>query len=213
MLITTNKTMENDLNDLKDLKDLKDFKNYNLIFLVGLMGCGKTTIGQLLAEKLHYEFVDTDDLIVQNYQQDINTIFHEKGEKFFRNLETTTLQNVINNTKNTKNIKNIKNIKNNGKKYVISTGGGIVLKDENRQLLKQFGYNIYLQTDTNILVQRLMTDTQRPFLKNKENLAENLQNLYNQRNKFYLEVANLVIQTNNKNIDEIILNICRQKPL
>lgn len=201
MLITTNKTMENDLNDLKD------FKNSNLIFLVGLMGCGKTTIGQLLAEKLHYEFVDTDDLIVQNYQQDINTIFHEKGEKFFRNLETTTLQNVINNTKN------IKNIKNNGKKYVISTGGGIVLKDENRQLLKQFGYNIYLQTDTNILVQRLMTDTQRPLLKNKENLAENLQNLYNQRNKFYLEVANLVIQTNNKNIDEIILNICRQKPL
>lgn len=195
MLITTNKTMENDLNDLKD------FKNSNLIFLVGLMGCGKTTIGQLLAEKLHYEFVDTDDLIVQNYQQDINTIFHEKGEKFFRNLETTTLQNVIN------------NIKNNGKKYVISTGGGIVLKDENRQLLKQFGYNIYLQTDTNILVQRLMTDTQRPLLKNKENLAENLQNLYNQRNKFYLEVANLVIQTNNKNIDEIILNICRQKPL
>lgn len=204
MLITTNKTMENDLNDLNDLKDLKDFKNSNLIFLVGLMGCGKTTIGQLLAEKLHYEFVDTDDLIVQNYQQDINTIFHEKGEKFFRNLETTTLQNVINNTKN---------IKNNGKKYVISTGGGIVLKDENRQLLKQFGYNIYLQTDTNILVQRLMTDTQRPLLKNKENLAENLQNLYNQRNKFYLEVANLVIQTNNKNIDEIILNICRQKPL
>ena len=201
MLITTNKTMEN---------DLKDFKNSNLIFLVGLMGCGKTTIGQLLAEKLHYEFVDTDDLIVQNYQQDINTIFHEKGEKFFRNLETTTLQNVINNTKNTKNIKNIKN---NGKKYVISTGGGIVLRDENRQLLKQFGYNIYLQTDTNILVQRLMTDTQRPLLKNKENLAENLQNLYNQRNKFYLEVANLVIQTNNKNIDEIILNICRQKPL
>ena len=198
MLITTNKTMENDLNDLNDLKD---FKNSNLIFLVGLMGCGKTTIGQLLAEKLHYEFVDTDDLIVQNYQQDINTIFHEKGEKFFRNLETTTLQNVINNTKN------------NGKKYVISTGGGIVLKDENRQLLKQFGYNIYLQTDTNILVQRLMTDTQRPLLKNKENLAENLQNLYNQRNKFYLEVANLVIQTNNKNIDEIILNICRQKPL
>ena len=195
MLITNNKTMENDLNDLKD------FKNSNLIFLVGLMGCGKTTIGQLLAEKLHYEFVDTDDLIVQNYQQDINTIFHEKGEKFFRNLETTTLQNVIN------------NIKNNGKKYVISTGGGIVLKDENRQLLKQFGYNIYLQTDTNILVQRLMTDTQRPLLKNKENLAENLQNLYNQRNKFYLEVANLVIQTNNKNIDEIILNICRQKPL
>lgn len=210
MLITNNKTMENDLNDLNDLKDLKDFKNSNLIFLVGLMGCGKTTIGQLLAEKLHYEFVDTDDLIVQNYQQDINTIFHEKGEKFFRNLETTTLQNVINNTKNTKNIKNIKN---NGKKYVISTGGGIVLKDENRQLLKQFGYNIYLQTDTNILVQRLMTDTQRPLLKNKENLAENLQNLYNQRNKFYLEVANLVIQTNNKNIDEIILNICRQKPL
>ena len=207
MLITTNKTMENDLNDLNDLKDLKDFKNSNLIFLVGLMGCGKTTIGQLLAEKLHYEFVDTDDLIVKNYQQDINTIFHEKGEKFFRNLETTTLQNVINNTKN------IKNIKNNGKKYVISTGGGIVLKDENRQLLKQFGYNIYLQTDTNILVQRLMTDTQRPLLKNKENLAENLQNLYNQRNKFYLEVANLVIQTNNKNIDEIILNICRQKPL
>ena len=210
MLITTNKTMENDLNDLNDLKDLKDFKNSNLIFLVGLMGCGKTTIGQLLAEKLHYEFVDTDDLIVQNYQQDINTIFHEKGEKFFRNLETTTLQNVINNTKNAKNIKNIKN---NGKTYVISTGGGIVLKDENRQLLKQFGYNIYLQTDTNILVQRLMTDTQRPLLKNKENLAENLQNLYNQRNKFYLEVANLVIQTNNKNIDEIILNICRQKPL
>ena len=198
MLITNNKTMENDLNDLNDLKD---FKNSNLIFLVGLMGCGKTTIGQLLAEKLHYEFVDTDDLIVQNYQQDINTIFHEKGEKFFRNLETTTLQNVIN------------NIKNNGKKYVISTGGGIVLKDENRQLLKQFGYNIYLKTDTNILVQRLMTDTQRPLLKNKENLAENLQNLYNQRNKFYLEVANLVIQTNNKNIDEIILNICRQKPL
>lgn len=195
MLITTNKTMEN---------DLKDFKNSNLIFLVGLMGCGKTTIGQLLAEKLHYEFVDTDDLIVQNYQQDINTIFHEKGENFFRNLETTTLQNVINNTKN---------IKNNGKKYVISTGGGIVLKDENRQLLKQFGYNIYLQTDTNILVQRLITDTQRPLLKNKENLLDNLQNLYNIRNKFYLEVANLVIQTNNKNIDEIILNICRQKPL
>lgn len=162
------------------------------------MGCGKTTIGQLLAEKLQREFVDTDDLIVKNYQQDINTIFHEKGENFFRILETNTLQNVINNANTTNN---------NGKKYIISTGGGIVLKSENRQLLKKFGYNIYLQTNTNILAQRLINDTQRPLLKNKENLLDNLQNLYNQRNKFYLEVANLVIHTDNKNLDEIILNI------
>lgn len=172
----------------------------NLIFLIGLMGCGKTTIGKSLAKHLGYDFTDTDDLIVKNYQQDINTIFHEKGEKFFRNLETNTLQNVISNAKN------------NEKKYIISTGGGIVLKDENRQLLKQFGYNVYLQTDINILAQRLINDTQRPLLKNKQNLLENLQNLHNIRNKFYLEVANLVIQTDNKNIDEIISNICKQKP-
>lgn len=168
----------------------------NLIFLIGLMGCGKTTIGKSLAQHLGYDFIDTDDLIVEKYQQDINTIFHEKGENFFRNLETDTLKNIISNTKN-----------NAEKNYIVATGGGIVLKPENRKLLKQFGYNIYLQTDIKILAQRLISDTQRPLLKNKENLLNNLQNLHNIRNKFYLEVANLVIDNNNKNSDEVIKNI------
>ena len=91
------------------------------IALIGLMGCGKTTIGKLLQEELtDFDFVDTDDLIVEYENRSINDIFSKDGEDYFREIESKILNKVLINSN-----------------QVISTGGGIVINDENIAVLKK----------------------------------------------------------------------------
>lgn len=160
----------------------------NNIILIGFMGCGKTTLGNQIANKYKLDFVDTDSLIEENSNLKISEIFSRYGEEYFRKLETSTLENLVDNTKN----------------IVISTGGGMVMREENVKLLKKIGKIIYLKTSKEELISRLYNDDNRPLLKDK-NLNQVIDDLLLVREPVYKASADYIIQTDGKTI-EILLN-------
>lgn len=162
------------------------------VYLIGMMGSGKTTIGKLLAKELQYRFLDTDFLIEQISKKTINQIFDEEGEPYFRNLESQILGEVSTYIKT-----------------VIATGGGIILKQENWSYLRH-GMIIWLDTPVDILVERLEKDQTRPLLK-EQDLSQKLTNLMEQRKSLY-QLADLTINiekddTPNLIVEKIITKI------
>jgi shikimate kinase len=138
------------------------------VFLIGMMGAGKTTVGQLLANKLGYQFFDTDVLIEKVARKTINEIFADDGEDAFRQLESQVLSELSAHTK-----------------LAIATGGGIVLRHLNWSYLHH-GLIVWLDAPVEVLVERLQNDTSRPLLQDA-NPAQALQTLLNQRNLLYAE--------------------------
>ena len=116
------------------------------IALIGMMGCGKTTVGKLLAVALEREFVDLDQVIETTQNTSISSIFKEKGEAFFRELETKAL----NQYKNTSNL-------------VISTGGGIVETEKNLEILEANFITIYLETSPDVILVIFALTTIAPY--------------------------------------------------
>ena len=151
--------------------------------LVGFMGAGKTTIGRLLDPA----FVDMDALLVQRLEMPISDHFARFGEESFRQQESLLLQDLLEQETS-----------------VIATGGGIVLRPENRQLLKKNPCNIYLQIDFDRLYQRLATDpvNKRPLFLDKS--QEEFRTLYEQRLPLYEEVATHVLDVADKTPEEIV---------
>ena len=160
-------------------------QNKENIALIGMMGSGKTTIGEFLAKKLKKSFLDLDNEIEKQQQQKINDIFAKNGEDFFRELES----------------KNLKNICTNNNNYILSCGGGSFNKKENRILLAKHAIVIYLKTDIDILVNRVKLSDARPLLKSC-NLSDKLTQLFKEREKYYLD-ADIEICTNNSDINLI----------
>jgi len=159
-------------------------ENKNIIF-VGLMGSGKTTVGKQISKSLERDFLDTDQVIEIKTGVNISTIFELEGEEGFRLREYHLLRDLIN-----------------SKKKVIATGGGIVLSEENRKLLKQLGTVVYLRSNIQDLVSRLNDDKTRPLIQNV-NLAEKFNELFRDRDPLYMSVANYIIETKNKKIRDI----------
>ena len=159
------------------------------IFLVGPMGAGKTTIGLKLAEALHKEFKDSDQEIEQNTGATIPLIFELEGEEGFRERETRMIARLA----NQENI-------------ILATGGGAVIKTENRTILSEKGYVIYLHASLDKLMERTSKDRNRPLLQT-ENPRQVLADLLYQREPLYREVADLVYETDKKPIREIINDI------
>lgn len=151
--------------------------------LLGFMGAGKTTIGRLLDPA----FVDMDSLLVQRIEMPISDYFARFGEEGFRQQESLLLQDLLEQETS-----------------VIATGGGIVLRPENRQLLKKNPCNIYLQIDFDRLYQRLATDpvNKRPLFLDKS--QEEFQALFEQRLPLYEEVATHVLDVADKTPEEIV---------
>ncbi|MBQ8887261.1 MAG: shikimate kinase [Candidatus Gastranaerophilales bacterium] len=158
------------------------------ISLIGMMGSGKTTIGKILAEKLDYIFTDTDSKIVEQENCSINEIFGNKGEDYFRKLETNVL---------------IETLKNDNQ--IVSTGGGIIKKDENINLLKEKSIVFYLEADDKTLFERVKNNKERPLL-NVENMQEKITILLNERIQKYKQ-AHHTISTINKTPNEIVNEI------
>ena len=152
------------------------------------MGAGKTTVGIELAKKLSYKLIDTDQSIENDQSRKIKNIFSEDGEPFFRNLETLKLKELINE-----------------ENAIISTGGGIVLKDENRSILNDL-FTIYLKADFENIFNRIKQDTSRPLLLTDDpyNTAKDI---FKSRQSIY-ESFKLHVCTDNMSpqqvVDEII---------
>ncbi len=138
------------------------------IFLIGMMGSGKTTVGHLLADKLGYRFFDTDVLIEKVTRKTINEIFAEDGEDAFRQLESKVLSELAA-----------------GTKLTIATGGGIVQRQFNWSYLHH-GLVVWLNAPVEVLIERLQNDTTRPLLKDTDP-ARSLQKLLDQRRRLYAE--------------------------
>ena len=150
---------------------------HNNLFLVGPMGAGKTTIGRFLAENLNLEFVDLDAEIEDRCGANIPWIFDVEGEDGFRKRESKMLDEVASR---------------NG--VLLATGGGAVLSENNRKILKQRGYVVYLSASVGQLLERTAHDRNRPLLQ-VDNPREIIEKLISDRDPLYKEVADLVVVT------------------
>lgn len=160
------------------------------ISLIGMMGSGKSTIGNLLSQLLSsYKFIDTDECIVTNQKMSINDIFDLKGEEYFRNIETSILKEVLSSNN-----------------QIVSTGGGIILKEENRTLLKQNSIVIYLQASSDVLFERVKNNKDRPLL-NVSDMKKKIECLLDKREALYRDCSDFIIVTENKTVEEIIVEI------
>lgn len=153
---------------MTDAELAQRLKGINL-YLIGMMGAGKSTVGHLLAQRLQYRFFDTDILIERVKQQPITEIFQQEGEASFRALETQVLAELSAYTRS-----------------VIATGGGIVLARHNWSYLQQ-GVVIWLDVPVSELAQRLQADTTRPLLANGTDPIARLQTLLEQRSHLYAQ--------------------------
>jgi shikimate kinase len=154
--------------------------NHKLIFLIGFMGSGKSTLGKNLAETLNYEFIDSDLWIEKEQGMSIDSIFSSKGEAFFRELELKFIENL-----------NLFN------PTIIATGGGLPCFNGNIEKMKEIGTVIYLKVSPEIIVERIKFDDRRPLL-NKQDDNEKIdfiQNKLKERNVFYKQ-AHFTIYAN-----------------
>jgi len=164
------------------------------IFLIGMMGSGKSSTGPVLAEILKYKYVDLDVLIEKLTKKTIDKVFSEEGEEYFRDLETQCLQEII----------KLPSV-------VVSTGGGVVLKKENWGILRQ-GIIVWLDINKEIALNRLNSkDNIRPLLKG--NIDVKYEEIFETRKDIYAQ-ADLRVEINNegvKNVAEKILNALKKE--
>ena len=160
--------------------------NNESIVLIGFMGSGKTTLGKWIAREHGYTFLDTDDMIEEEQQRSINDIFAKEGEEYFRDLETDM----------------IRSLADRDDKVVISVGGGLPVREVNRELMRHVGKVVYLRTTVDELEKRLKGDTKRPLLAGC-NVREKIISLMDKREALYLDAADIVVDTTGKRFEQI----------
>jgi shikimate dehydrogenase len=151
------------------------------IILEGFMGSGKTTVSEILADKLELELLDTDAAIVEAEGRSINEIFDAEGEESFRDMETGLLETAVSE---------------HFREMVVSLGGGLPLRAQNRELLKELGKVVYLRTSPETVYERVRFDDSRPLLKCDDPLAK-IKELQDSRSELYEAAADIVIDTDN----------------
>jgi len=147
------------------------------IILTGYMGSGKTTIGKNVAKIKEYLFVDTDEMIASQQHRSISEIFAVDGEQAFRDMETALLRRMVDDK--------IEHM-------VLSTGGGMPLRAENRQLLSELGIVIYLKASPETIYSRIKGNTARPLLQ-CENPMKRIEEMIAERGPLYEEGAGMII--------------------
>lgn len=161
------------------------------IFLVGLMGAGKSTIGRRLAQELGRQFRDSDNEIENKTGVSIDVIFDIEGEQGFRRRETGMLKELV------------------GERgIVLATGGGAALAPENRELLRDNGLVIYLKASAERLAGRVRLDRHRPLLRSGDKL-ERMRELMIERDPIYQQLADVVVETNNSSVPCVVREISK----
>lgn len=156
------------------------------VIIVGMMGAGKTTVGKALARRLGKTFVDSDEALVSKTGVPIATIFDIEGEDGFRDRETILLAELL----SEQNI-------------VLSTGGGAVIRPENRRLLKEHGVVVYLHALADDLWRRTRHDRNRPLLRGPNPLGT-IRKLVAERDALYRETAHIVVETGRQRVDLLV---------
>ncbi len=163
------------------------------VFLIGFMGSGKSTAGKRLASRMQYEFLDVDEIIREGENATIEEIFQQKGEPYFRQLETQYLRDLPGGDKN----------------YVIATGGGLPCHDGNMKFMNERGITVYLRMSPGQLFYRLKhAKKDRPVLKNRtdEEMVEYIEELLKQREYFYNE-AHIIYDGSDLKIPDLVKEI------
>ncbi len=166
--------------------------NRNNIYLVGLMGAGKTTVGRQLAKRLGRQFYDSDHEIVQRTGVPIPTIFEIEGEEGFRRREMQAIAELTA-----------------GAEIVLATGGGVVLNPENRARLHDTGWVVYLNVPPALLFDRTRHDRNRPLLRVSDPLAK-LEELHRQRDPLYRETAHTIVEGSQLVASGIVQHLLRE---
>ena len=159
------------------------------IFIVGPMGSGKSTVGKIISDEMFLNFFDTDEEIESRTGASIDWIFDLEGEAGFRKRETDILNEMV--EKNS---------------IVLSTGGGIILSDANRELLSSRGTVFYLSTPIPTQVERTAKDKDRPLLKDGDP-KEILTKLHDERENLYEMVSDYIVDTENKSSNQVASEI------
>lgn len=159
------------------------------IFLIGPMGAGKSTIGRILAEKLGYQFMDSDHEIESKTGATIPMIFDIEGEEGFRLRESQAIDELTMN-----------------QEMVLATGGGAVLNADNRKHLRSRGFVIYLRSSVDTLVKRTRNDRNRPLLQTG-NPTETFKKILDERSSYYEEVADLIVETEQASVHRVVREI------
>ncbi len=161
------------------------------LFLIGPMGAGKSTIGRLLAKSLGLEFLDSDKEIERQTGVSIPMIFEYEGEAGFRQREATVIAELTQQTP-----------------IILATGGGAVLRPENRLHLRERGFVVYLHCPVDKQLERTHRDTHRPLI-NKGNPRQTLTELFTQREPLYRELADCVIDSGQTPSRMVVQHIIR----
>ena len=160
------------------------------IVLIGMRGCGKTTIAKLLGEKLNKKHLDTDDLIVEKVSQKIPDIVREHGIEHFRDLESQAIKTLADH-----------------KGMIIATGGGFVMRPVNAEHIKHNSLFVWLKASHTDLVGRTENDPNRPPLTNLGDMGKETREILQIRNPLYHELAHIEIDTESKNEEEVVQEI------
>lgn len=163
---------------------MNSLQNSNLI-LIGFMGTGKSAVSLQLSHMLSLPCFEMDQLIVENEKKEISEIFKENGESYFRDLETALLKKIL---------------QKNG--IIISCGGGIVLRKENIDLMKNHGTVILLTATPETILERVKQSQSRPILDGKKNIHD-ISKLIEERQDKYIQASHIIISTDSKSLSQI----------
>ncbi len=156
------------------------------IVLIGFMGSGKSTVSYRLSKRLEWNMFDTDRLVEERAGLGIPDIFASLGEQAFRDLETEVLQSL----KGTES-------------SIIATGGGVILREENRELLRELGFTVWLTASPEILFERVSRTDHRPLLRTSDP-QKALRELFASRERLYMQTADCVVDSSNLNHQAVV---------
>lgn len=168
-------------------------KSKDSISLIGFMGSGKTTIGELLAEKTGYLFIDLDRVIELSESKTINEIFKTSGEEYFREIESKIIRKVYSNNR-----------------CVFACGGGVILRGENMKVIRENSKVVYLEISPREAHNRLIKTSDRPLL-GPDNRSSKIMELLEDRSSLYKKYSDIIINNEENSceytVDSIIENL------
>lgn len=172
--------------------------NKNVVYLTGFMASGKSTYGRILANVMGWDFYDLDKVIVESEGKEVVDIFAEQGEKYFREVETKTLERISN-----------------YKNAIVSLGGGTIINEHNLKICKETGLLIYLKVPEYRIFERIKRRTTRPLFRDlvlegkHEEIKKKIHSMLSEREPYYLK-ADIVIRTDKQSMGKTIDFIHKQ---